>query len=90
METIRDQLAEALYQKGLALAEIEPLKVVAVALTCVNCYVSMVTSLDHMIWLSLSAKCRSQRFASIYCVCPTYGNQVTRDFWHVISFRILI
>lgn len=28
METSRDQLAQALYQKGLALAEIETLKVV--------------------------------------------------------------
>lgn len=27
METMRDQLAEALYQKGIALAEIESLKV---------------------------------------------------------------
>lgn len=27
METTRDQLADALYQKGLALAEIESLKV---------------------------------------------------------------
>lgn len=30
METARDQLAEALYQKGLALAEIESLKVVLI------------------------------------------------------------
>jgi tripeptidyl-peptidase-2 len=30
METTRDQLAEALYQKGLALMEIESLKVVKI------------------------------------------------------------
>lgn len=34
METTRDQLAEALYQKGLALAEIESLKVGIVSLLC--------------------------------------------------------
>lgn len=30
MDTTRDQLAEALYQKGLAMAEIESLKVIAI------------------------------------------------------------
>jgi site-specific recombinase XerC len=36
MESTRDQLAEALYQKGLALAEVESLKVDILYLILIN------------------------------------------------------
>lgn len=40
METTRDQLAEALYQKGLALSEIESLKVQILFSDCALLYLS--------------------------------------------------